>query len=59
VHRRLPTIENDRAAAHAIALSDDGFGLGVLFRENRAPAPRPRTARSDLAEIESAFTVCR
>jgi 2-oxoglutarate ferredoxin oxidoreductase subunit beta len=59
VHPGLQTVENDRATAHAAALSDDGFGLGVLFRDQRATAPAPSTARADLAEIESAFTVCR
>jgi 2-oxoglutarate ferredoxin oxidoreductase subunit beta len=59
VHPVLSTIDNDRAAAHAAALSDDGFGLGVLFRDHRSVAPMSATARATLTEIESAFTVCR
>jgi 2-oxoglutarate ferredoxin oxidoreductase subunit beta len=53
------TVENDRAAAHAAALADDGFDLGVLFRDHRAAAPASSVARATLTEIESEFAVCR
>ncbi len=51
------SIEQDRAAATALVLGDDGFSLGVLYRGDRAPvmpAPRPTMAVSD---IEREFAI--
>lgn len=55
VHPAERTIENDRAAAHAALLGDDGLSLGILFKDNR-PSPTRAAARSaSLAEIEREF----
>jgi 2-oxoglutarate ferredoxin oxidoreductase subunit beta len=58
VRPTLQTIENDRAAAHAAVLGDDGFSLGVLFRDYRAKAPVSSGASATLADIEREFAVC-
>ena len=58
VHPALHTVQDDRAAAHAAALADDGFGLGVLFRDRRAKEPASHGASATLAEIEQEFAVC-
>ena len=39
VHAMSRTIENDRAGAYAAALADDGFSLGVLFKDDRVVRP--------------------
>ena len=54
-----PTIENDRAAAFAALTADDGFSLGVLFRDNRDGRTAPKTSppTSLLSQIESQFHV--
>jgi 2-oxoglutarate ferredoxin oxidoreductase subunit beta len=59
VHPALRAIDNGRAAAHAALLADDGYGLGILFKEGRAPASAASAARASLAEIEEEFAVCR
>lgn len=50
-------IENDRAAAAAAALSDDGFSLGVLFRSTELVTKVMSPARASLGAIEQQFTV--
>ena len=59
VHPVSLLIENDRAAAHAAVLADDGFSLGVLFKDHRVSAPARVTLRATLPEIERQFLVCR
>jgi len=51
------TIENDRAAATAAVLADDGFNLGLLFRGDRAPAPTRSEPTMTCEEIERQFAV--
>ena len=58
VHPASPTIENDRAAGYAAIAADDGFSLGVLFRDNRRQRIAAGASRSSLSEIESEFRVC-
>jgi 2-oxoglutarate ferredoxin oxidoreductase subunit beta len=51
------TIEQDRAAATALVLADDGFSMGVLYRGDRAavaPASKPEI---EVADIEREFTL--
>jgi 2-oxoglutarate ferredoxin oxidoreductase subunit beta len=51
------TIEQDRAAATALVLSDDGFSMGVLYRGDRAavaPALKPEIV---VADIEREFAL--
>ncbi len=58
VHLAAPTVERDRAAGHTALLADDGYGIGVLFRDpGRSPAPKPHGSTT-LAHIESYFQVC-
>jgi len=49
------SIEHDRAAATALAMGDDGFGLGVLFRGERASSPANATVTRTVADIEQEF----
>jgi 2-oxoglutarate ferredoxin oxidoreductase subunit beta len=58
VRPAVQTIENDRAAAHAAVLTDDGFGLGVLFRDHRTKAPVSSDRSATLVDIEQEFAVC-
>jgi len=58
VHLAQPTIENDRAAAYAALVADDGFSLGVLFKDHRAQFPAREAPKSSLSEIEAQFEVC-
>jgi len=58
VHLANPTIENDRAAAYAALVADDGFSLGVLFKDHRAQFPAREAPKSSLSEIEAQFEVC-
>ena len=51
-------IEGDRALAHAEMLADDGFTLGVLFKDHRPTLMRSETAKLSLAQIEGEFAVC-
>lgn len=55
--KTAPTIENDRAAAVAAALAEDGFNSGILFKGERAPAPKMSPSKSSLAEIELQFAI--
>ncbi len=50
-------IEDDRAAAIAAALADDGFSLGVLYKGERAPAPTPKPVMASMMEIEAQFAL--
>ena len=59
VHLAQPTIENDRAAAYAALTVDDGFSLGILFRDHGNWRTATGSSKSSLSEIESEFQVCR
>jgi 2-oxoglutarate ferredoxin oxidoreductase subunit beta len=51
------TVDQDRAAATALVLSDDGFSMGVLYRGDRAavaPALKPEIV---VADIEHEFAL--
>jgi 2-oxoglutarate ferredoxin oxidoreductase subunit beta len=48
-------VEQDRAAATALALGDDGFSLGVLFRGERALSPGKVAPTRTVEEIEREF----
>ena len=50
-------IEQDRAAATALVLADDGFSLGVLFRGDRAPVAPPAKPQIEVADIEREFAI--
>lgn len=58
VHPASLMIEGDRAAAHAALAADDGFSLGVLFRDHLPPTAAAGAPASSLAEIEAEFLVC-
>ena len=58
VHPASPTIENDRAAAYAALSRDDGYSLGVLFKDNTVAKLASSVPDSSLTEIESQFAVC-
>lgn len=53
-----PVIENDRAAAHAAVIADDGRGLGIVFRDRRTVTSAAASPKATLEEIEMQFTVC-
>lgn len=57
VRSGVVTIENDRAAAIANLLADDGFSLGVIFKGERAAVAIPAEATTTIAEIEKQFAV--
>jgi 2-oxoglutarate/2-oxoacid ferredoxin oxidoreductase subunit beta len=58
VRHDVLSLEPDRAAATALALADDGFGLGVLFRGERAPAaPAAGRPQIEVADIEREFAL--
>jgi 2-oxoglutarate ferredoxin oxidoreductase subunit beta len=57
VHPASHTVENDRAAAHAAALADDGYGLGILFKGERTAVPKASAPTTTVAEIEKQFAV--
>jgi 2-oxoglutarate ferredoxin oxidoreductase subunit beta len=57
VRRGTVTIENDRAAAIAAVLADDGFSLGVLFKGDRAPAPKVNEPTTSVPDIERQFAI--
>jgi 2-oxoglutarate/2-oxoacid ferredoxin oxidoreductase subunit beta len=59
VHAASNTIDDDRAAAHAAAIADDGYSLGVLFRDHRTSIPARPAAKASLTQIETQFMVCR
>ena len=49
--------EKDRAAAIACVLADDGFGLGIAFKGERAAAPAMVEPTTTIFEIERRFEV--
>jgi 2-oxoglutarate ferredoxin oxidoreductase subunit beta len=51
------SIEQDRAAATALVLVDDGFSLGVLFRGDRAAVAPPLTPQISVADVEREFAL--
>jgi 2-oxoglutarate/2-oxoacid ferredoxin oxidoreductase subunit beta len=51
------TIENDRSAATASILADDGFSLGILFKGERAALPKFGEPSATLADIERQFAI--
>ena len=51
------TVEKDRAAATALALGDDGFSLGVLYRGDRAPVAPPHEPSITVADIDREFAL--
>ena len=57
VRKDALALQADRAAATAAALSDDGLGLGVLFKGERAPAIGKAKANITLADIERQFAL--
>jgi 2-oxoglutarate/2-oxoacid ferredoxin oxidoreductase subunit beta len=57
VHSRVITIENDRAAAAAAALADDGFGLGIVFKGERTATPKVDAPGGTLAAIAAQFVI--
>lgn len=57
VHPAAPTVLDDRAKAHAAVLADDGYGLGVIFKDHRAPLERRPAKPLTLEEIEARFVV--
>lgn len=59
VHPIACTIRDDRAAAHAAILADDGFGLGVIFKDHRTVNPLRTLAPASLDVIEKQFAVCK
>jgi hypothetical protein len=59
VHPIACTVRDDRAAAHAAILADDGFSLGVIFKDHRAVSPARPLAQTSLDEIEKQFAVCK
>lgn len=58
VHLARPTIEDDRAAAYAALTVDDGFSLGILFRDHQSSRTAIGPSKSSLCEIELEFQVC-
>ena len=51
------TIENDRSAAIAAVLADDGFSLGILFKGERAAVPKITSPSATVADIEGQFAI--
>ncbi len=51
------TIEQDRAAATALVLGDDGFSMGVLYRGDRAAAAPALQPEISVADIEREFVI--
>ena len=52
VHLAQPTIENDRAAAYAALTVDDGFSLGILFRDHHTSIAMGSSSLSSLSDLE-------
>jgi 2-oxoglutarate ferredoxin oxidoreductase subunit beta len=50
-------IENDRVAATASILGDDGFSLGTVFKGERAPVAASVQKAVSLADIEAQFAL--
>jgi 2-oxoglutarate ferredoxin oxidoreductase subunit beta len=59
VHASSATIMDDRGAAQAAALADDGFGLGLLFKDHRGSPHQQTLPKMSLLEVERQFAVCR
>jgi 2-oxoglutarate/2-oxoacid ferredoxin oxidoreductase subunit beta len=57
MHAFGPTIDNDRAAAVAKVLTDDGFGLGLIFKGEPRPLPKSTPSPATLADIERQFAI--
>ncbi len=55
--RHDAVVQQDRAAAAAAAMADDGLSLGVLYRGAEAAPAIPSQAQSSLAAIERQFAV--
>ena len=51
------SVEQDRAAATALVLGDDGFSLGVLYRGDRAPVAQTLKPLISVADIEREFAI--
>jgi 2-oxoglutarate ferredoxin oxidoreductase subunit beta len=51
------SVQQDRAAATALALGDDGFSVGALFCGDRAPSSSNEAPTATLAEIERKFVI--
>jgi 2-oxoglutarate ferredoxin oxidoreductase subunit beta len=51
------TVEQDRAAATALVLADDGFSMGVLYRGDRAPVAPAMKPQIAVADIEREFAL--
>jgi len=51
------SVEQDRAAATALVLADDGYSLGVLYRGERAPAVIALQPQITIADIEREFAL--
>jgi len=51
------SIEQDRAAATALVLGDDGYSLGVLYRGDRAPVAPSARPEISVADIEREFAL--
>jgi 2-oxoglutarate ferredoxin oxidoreductase subunit beta len=58
VHPISHTIEDDRAAAHTAILADDGFSLGIIFKDHQGMKVRPNSVKASLPAIERQFAVC-
>jgi 2-oxoglutarate ferredoxin oxidoreductase subunit beta len=57
VRRSAISVVQDRAAATALVLADDGFSMGVLYRGDRAsigPALKPEIT---VADVEREFAL--
>jgi 2-oxoglutarate ferredoxin oxidoreductase subunit beta len=58
VHPASLSIVDDRAAAQAATLADDGYSLGLLFKDHRPSLPRQTAPLASLADVEAQFRVC-
>jgi len=58
VHPTPLSIVDDRAAAQAATLADDGYSLGLLFKDHRPSLPRQTAPLASLAQVEAQFQVC-
>lgn len=58
VHPTSLSIVDDRGAAQAATLADDGYSLGLLFKDHRPSQPRQAGPLASLANIEAQFSVC-
>ena len=58
VHPASLAIIDDRAGAQAATLADDGYSLGLLFKDHRPSLPRQTGSLASLVEVEAQFRVC-